>query len=208
MVPKQNRAGVPTLTGPNIMPGPEDTYIAYGINWANVSNTPFREYKHFVHEGGISTPMIASWPAGMRRGGKLEQWPCHLVDLMATCVDVAKADYPTERDGVRIQPLEGVSLQPLFRGERFERKQPIFWEHEGNRAIRDGNWKLVAKENKPWELYDMQADRTEMHDLAGEQPQRVKELAAKWDAWAKRASVLPLGAWPARPYSASSWRCL
>jgi len=139
----------------------------------------------------------------MRRGGKLEDRPCHLVDLMATCVDVAKADYPTERDGERIQPLEGVSLQPLFRGERFERKQPIFWEHEGNRAIRDGKWKLVAKENKPWELYDMQADRTEMHDLAGDQPQRVNELTAKWDAWAKRASVLPLGGWRAKPKKTS-----
>jgi arylsulfatase A-like enzyme len=198
VIPKQNRAGVPTLMGPGVMPGPEDTYIAYGINWANVSNTPFREYKHFVHEGGISTPLIAYWPARIKRRGELERQPGHLIDLMTTCVDLAKAEYPKEVGGQEIQPMEGVSLVPAFDGKPLRRPNPIFWEHEGNRAVRDGKWKLVAKENRPWELYDMEADRTELHDLATEKPELVEKLAAKWDAYAERAMVLPLGAWRAK----------
>jgi arylsulfatase A-like enzyme len=195
VIPKQNRAGVPTLTGPGIMPGPEDTYIAYGLNWANVSNTPFREYKHFVHEGGISTPLIAHWPAGIKRKGELDHQPGHLIDIMATCVDLAGAKYPKMVDDNAIKPLEGTSLRPAFAGESLNRNQPLFWEHEGNRAIRDGDWKLVAKENKPWELYDLKTDRSETHDLSAEKPELAKELAAKWDAYAARANVLPLGGW-------------
>jgi arylsulfatase len=195
--PTQNRRGVPTLQGPRIMPGPEDTYIAYGMNWANVSNTPFREYKHFVHEGGISTPLIAHWPARIRRAGELERQPGHLIDLMATCVDVSGATYPQESDGEAVQPLEGRSLAPAFDGRTIER-DAIYWEHEGNRAIRVGKWKLVAKEDLPWELYDLEADRTEMHDLASAMPERVSELSATWQAWAERAQVLPLGTWRAK----------
>tara|TARA_R110002072_G_scaffold303069_1_gene492618 strand:+ start:118271 stop:120337 length:2067 start_codon:yes stop_codon:yes gene_type:complete len=195
VVPKQNRAGVPTLTGPGIMPGPEDTYIAYGLNWANVSNTPFREYKHFVHEGGISTPLIAHWPAGIKRRGELEHQPGHLIDIMATCVDLSEAEYPERIGENTITPLEGVSLKPAFSSKRLNRKLPLFWEHEGNRAIRDGDWKLVAKENNPWELYDLRTDRSESHNLAAEKPELAKELEAKWDAYAARANVLPLGTW-------------
>jgi arylsulfatase len=199
VIPKQNRAGVPTLMGPHVMPGPEDTYIAYGINWANVSNTPFREYKHFVHEGGISTPLVAHWPARIQRRGQLEHQPGHLIDLMATCVDVSGAEYPKQFTGEEIQPMEGVSLAPAFQGKPLRREKPIFWEHEGNRAVRDGKWKLVAKENRPWELYDMEADRTELDDLSADQPELVEKLAAKWDAYAERAMVLPLGAWRGKP---------
>jgi arylsulfatase len=118
---------------------------------------------------------------------------------MATCVDVAGAAYPVEKDGEKIQPLEGVSLRPAFAGKGIERPQPICWEHEGNRAIREGQWKLVAKENQPWELYDMAADRTEMNNLAAQQPGKVKELAARWEEWAKRANVMPLGGWRLQP---------
>lgn len=202
--PTQNRRGVPTLTGPFIMPGPEDTYISYGINWANVSNTPFREYKHFVHEGGIATPLIVHWPAGLTRRGDLEHQPGHLIDLMATCVDLAGAQYPTDFQGQKIVPMEGVSLVPLFRGQSVTRREPIFFEHEGNRAVRDGKWKLVAKENRPWELYDMEADRTEMHDVSSQYPEVVARLEAAWEAWAKRANVLPLGAWHAEAKEAFS----
>lgn len=183
-----------------MLPGPEDTYIAYGLNWANVSNTPFREYKHFVHEGGISTPLIAHWPKGIARRGEFEPQPGHLIDIMATCVDLSGATYPPTLRSEPIQPLEGRSLAPAFAGKKIER-DAIFWEHEGNRAIRVGDWKLVAKEDKPWELYDLAADRTEQHDLAAAQSERVQRLAAKWDEWAKRANVLPLGTWRANAAS-------
>lgn len=195
--PLQTRDGRWVRSGQEVMPGAADTFIAYGRGWANVSNTPFREYKHWVHEGGISTPLIAHWPAGIRadRRGKLEPQPGHLIDIMATCVDLAEATYPAEVDGRPIKPREGVSLRPAFDGEPVNRAEPLFWEHEGNRAIRDGDWKLVAKEGKPWELYNLAVDRSELHDLAQAQPDRVRELAAKWDAYAARANVLPLGGW-------------
>ncbi len=195
--PMQTRDGRWVKSGTDVMAGPADSYVGYGEAWANVANTPFREYKHWVHEGGISTPLIAHWPAGIgaARRGRLEAQPGHLIDIMATCVDLAGATYPAEFNGEKIKPLEGVSLAPAFAGRPLARKQPLFWEHESNRAVRDGRWKLVAMEDKPWELYDLVADRTEMHDLAAQQPERVRELAAAWDAWARRADVLPLGSW-------------
>ncbi|MGZ4973237.1 MAG: sulfatase family protein, partial [Limisphaerales bacterium] len=119
----------------------------------------------------------------------------HVIDIMATCVDLADANYPKQFGNHDIKPMEGVSLVPSFAGKDLQRKNPIFWEHESNRAVRDGKWKLVAKANEPWELYDMETDRTEMHDLASKHPAKLKELAAKWDAWAARANVLPLGGW-------------
>ncbi|AMV40379.1 arylsulfatase [Planctomyces sp. SH-PL62] len=195
--PMQTRDGRPVRTGPGVMPGPADTYVAYGRGWANVSNTPFREYKHWTHEGGISTPLIVHWPSGVKpdRNGKLEPQPGHLIDVMATCVDLAGATYPTEVDGRPIKPREGVSLRPAFQGEPLNRPGPLFWEHEGNRAVRDGDWKLVARSNEPWELYDIAEDRSELHDRAAEHPDRVRAMAAAWDAYAARADVLPLGAW-------------
>jgi len=198
-VPKQTRDGWPVIMGPGIMPGGPDTFIAYGRDWANVSNTPFREYKTWVQEGGISTPLIAHWPKGIAssRRNQLVHTPGHLIDLMATCVDVGAARYPASINGRKIHPLEGVSLRPVFTGKSLKRRQPIFWEHEGNRAIRQGEWKLVAKENQAWELYDIEADRTEMNNLAAKHPGKVKELASKWDTWAARANVLPLGVWRA-----------
>ncbi len=194
MIPKQTRDGFPVLKGPGVLPGPADTYHAYGRGWANVSNTPFREYKHWVHEGGISTPLIAHWPKGITRAGELEHQPGHLIDIMATCVELAGADYPHKVDGITIYPLEGRSLVPAFQGKKIER-EALYWEHEGNRAIRVGNWKLVAKENQPWELYDIERDRSELHNLAADRPELVQQLARQWNAWAKRAHVLPLGTW-------------
>lgn len=197
LVPKQTRDGFPVRQGKGVMAGPADTYIGYGEAWAAVSNTPFREYKHWTHEGGISTPLIAHWPTVVKDAGRLFHQPAHLIDIMATAVDVAGAKYPEAKDGNVIKPMEGVSLRKAFT-ESPTLQRVLYWEHEGNRAVRDGKWKLVAKENKPWELYDIDADRSEQRDLAPQEPERVRELSGKWDAYAARADVLPLGAWKAK----------
>jgi arylsulfatase len=195
VIPKQTRDGWPMLNGRLVMPGPADTFIAYGRDWANVSNTPFREYKHWEHEGGISTPLIAHWPAGIpaARLGGLERQPGHLIDLMATAVDLSGAPYPAKRKEVDVPPMEGTSLRPALEGKPLARTAPIFWEHEGNRAMRDGKWKLVSKHSGGWELYDMEADRPEQHSLAAKEPDRVREMSAQWETWAKRVGVEP---WP------------
>jgi arylsulfatase len=194
--PRRTRDGWPMLHGEGVMPGPGDTYIAYGRSWGNVSNTPFREYKHFVHEGGISTPLIAYWPGHITRKGELEKQPGHLIDLMTTCVDVAGATYPRQFNGKDILPMEGRSLLPAFEGKPIER-DALYWEHEGNRAMREGKWKLVAKRPAgKWELYDVEADRTEMHDLISAEPARARDMEQKWETWARRTNVLP---WPWKP---------
>eukprot|EP00913_Durusdinium_trenchii_P035302 g33032.t1 len=144
MIPKTTREGAPLLMGKNVMPGPADTYIAYGRGWANVSNTPFREYKHWVHEGGISTPLIAHWPAGIAAKGQLRNTPSHLIDIMATCIDLSGARYPKTYKGKSIQTPEGKSLTDVFAGKPLD-ERPIFWEHEGNRAVRIGDWKLANR---------------------------------------------------------------
>lgn len=187
LTPAQTRDGYPVRQGPKVMPGPYDTFVAYGRGWANVSNTPFREYKHWVHEGGISTPLIAHWPAGIKAKNELRHVPAHLIDLMATCVDLSGAEFPERIGDNALLPLEGISLRPAMEGKSLERKTPIFWEHEGNRAVREGKWKLVAKHTQKWELYDISTDRVESKDLAT--PEKIKDLAAKFDEWAKRAGV-------------------
>ena len=194
--PTQTRDGWPIRSGYGVMPGPADTFVAYGRGWANVSNTPFREYKHWVHEGGVSTPLIVHWPAGIApaRLGQLEPQPSHLIDLMATCVDLAGAKYPAQFGGHPIQPMEGVSLRPALAGAPLPRSQPIFWEHEGNRAVRDGKWKLVSKLPESWALYDIEADRTEQHDLAARESERVRTMSAQWNGWAERVGVQPWAA--------------
>jgi arylsulfatase len=179
--------------GKGSMAGPDDTAIGYGKAWATVSNTPFREYKHWVHEGGISTPLIVHWPARVARQGALEHTPCHLIDLMATAVDISQAQYPaTFHDGQAITPMEGRSLVPAMSGKGIDR-EAIYWEHEGNRAIRVGDWKLVAKgAGGAWELYNIARDRSEQNNLASAEPERAKRMADMWQAWAERAHVLPL----------------
>jgi arylsulfatase len=203
MVPKVTRDGRPLRLGVGVPPGPADTYIAYDERWANASNTPFRMFKHWVHEGGISSPLVVHWPAGFEGKNEFRQEPSHLVDIMATCVDVAGAQYPTEYNGNQIRPMEGKSLAPLFRNEPFER-EALYWEHEGNRAVRMGRWKLVSKAMpfaaydsldvlplSEWALYDMEADRTETNDVAGEHPEIVEKMAGMWENWGRRTGVVP-----------------
>ena len=184
-----------TQAGPNIlhqgealaaMGGP-GTFMSYGSAWANACNTPWRLYKHYGHEGGISTSCIVHWPAGIAGKGELRAQTSHLIDLMATCVDVGGASYPA---AAPIWPMEGRSLRPAFANQPIEREF-LAWEHEGNRAIRRGDWKLVAVKEGPWELYNIATDRTELHDVAGQEPHRVKELAAEWQRYAERTQVLP-----------------
>lgn len=157
-----------------------------------MSNTPFRLYKHWVHEGGISTPFIACWPGVIKSGG-LTREVGHVIDVMATCLDAAGVPYPAEFKSRPVTPLEGKSLLPIFETGRREGHEYLFWEHEGNRAVRHGSWKIVARNRAKWELYDLEADRTELNDLAPEQPERVRTMVAEYRKWAQRAGVVP---WP------------
>jgi arylsulfatase len=175
---------------PSIVPGPEDTYASYGRAWANLSNTPFRYYKRWVHEGGISTPLIVHWPNGGLATGSVAPAPHQLTDVMPTIVEATGAAYPARHRGRDILPMEGRSLMPALRGQA-EADGTLYWEHTGNAAIRRGRWKLVRDYPKPWELYDMTSDRTELRDLAAGHPEVVGELDRAWQAWARRVGVIP-----------------
>ena len=173
--------------------GSPQSYASYGLCWANASDTPFRRYKKWTHEGGIATPLIAHWPGVIRQRGELCRQVGHVIDLMPTCCEVAGAEYPGRHDGHEIVPVEGRSLVPVFQGRMREPHEALFWEHQGNRAVRQGKWKLVSEHADAWELYDLEADRTEMHDLAAERPEKVRELKNLYKAWAARCGVRP---WP------------
>ncbi|MCA0242544.1 MAG: arylsulfatase [Proteobacteria bacterium] len=186
------RRGEPVHIGNDVdrMPGPENTYQSYGTAWANLSNTPFRLYKHWIHEGGISTPLIFHWPLGITQRGQIRHTPGYLPDVMATLLDVTGVPYPAQHQGRAVLPLEGHSLKTAFERDAIEARPPMFWEHEGNAAVRIGRWKLVRRHPHDWELYDLDADRTELNDLAAQQPERVREMAAQYAAWARRCGVL------------------
>ncbi|MSU24090.1 MAG: arylsulfatase [Opitutus sp.] len=170
--------------------GQPGSYLSYGSAWANAGNTPWRLYKHFSHEGGIRTPFIAHWPAGIKARGELRTQAGHLIDLMPTVIELAGGNYPTARNGTAIQPMEGRSLVPALTADRpITRPAPLFFEHDGSRAIRDGDWKLVSVVGDAWELYHLATDSTEMHNLAAAQPDRVRTLADQWLAWAQRSKV-------------------
>jgi arylsulfatase len=201
------REGEPVRFGntPELMPGGAATYQSYDLPWANASNTPFRLYKHWVHEGGIATPMIAYWPQVIAENGICHA-PTHVIDIMATCLDVAGVPYPDEYNDHEVQPLEGESFASVLRGNIWQRDQPLIWEHEGNRAVRDGRWKLVSKYPGEWELYDMIEDRTELNDLSASNAPRVQKMAERYEDWAARCGVLP---WEViwRGERLDRWRC-
>ncbi len=186
--------GRPVKVGnvPGLEPGGDDTFMSYEVQWSNVSNSPFRLHKHWVHEGGISTPFILHWPAGLSDPGRIEHPPTHIIDIVATVLDLAGVEHPSQYQGRDVQPIEGESFTQLLRGEDWQRNQPIYWEHEGNRAVRVGRWKLVSQwEKRCWELYDMHEDRTELHDLAARNDGKVEQLADLYTDWSQRAGVIP-----------------
>jgi arylsulfatase len=186
-----NAEGGPNGTFKGDNPGDPKSTVFCGESWANLENTPNRLYKHFNHEGGVSTPLIAHYPAGISAKGEFRTQPGHLVDIMATVADFGGATYPKEFKEKTIQPMEGRSLRPAFANQPIER-EAIYWEHEGNAAVRVGDWKLVRRgRNGAWELYDLKADRTELNNLASAQPERIQQLTDLWNAWAKRANVVP-----------------
>nr|MDQ3330019.1 sulfatase-like hydrolase/transferase [Planctomycetota bacterium] len=172
---------------PGPLPGPQDTFAGVGRRWANAVNAPFRFWKATTYEGGICTPLIAYWPGKVPVG--LTDDVGHVIDISATCYDLAGAAYPTKRNGHAVTPLEGRSLRSVLEGGDRPGHASLFWEHEKNRAVRNRNWKLVGPKNRKWELYDISADRTETTDVAVQHPDIVERLAASYEAWAERANV-------------------
>jgi arylsulfatase len=160
-----------------------------GPAWGWAQNAPFKRYKSWVHEGGISTPLIARWPKVVP-AGVINNQVGHINDFMATFVELAKAEYPQTYADQKILPTEGKSLVPLLRGKTREPAATLAWEWSGNRAIRQGDWKLVWDGGiKRWELYDLSIDRTETNDLASQHPQRAEQMTADWFDWAKKTGL-------------------
>ena len=191
--------GKPVKVGndPSINPGPDDTHSSYDVGWANVSNTPFRMSKRWLHEGGISTPFIIHWPSKIKTP-KIIHEPFHITDITATCIDVAEAKYPSEFNGNTISPLEGETLLPLINDIKKKRDKSICLEHEGNKAIREGEWKLVSEFDKPWELYNINDDRTELNDISQKNPEIVKSMNSKFellDPYSFKSFVCSIANW-------------
>ncbi len=192
MAPRMTRDGQPVRSGnvTDVEPGPADTFMSYGRPWANVSNTPFRKYKSWTHEGGIASSFICHWPGTVPAGG-LVHTPAHVIDVMPTCLAVAGVEYPSEFDGNRITAVEGTSMVAALRGEEWRPERDLCWEHEGQWAIRRGDWKLVSNDDGTRSLYELGEDRTELSDLAGGNEARVRELLDGYEDWTARAGVMP-----------------
>ena len=186
-----------------IAPGGETTMASIGPMWANAADTPFRYWKAETYEGGICTPLIVRWPAVIKHGGGISAVPGHLIDLMATAMDVSGAPFPSRFGDQPTVPPEGCSLKPTFEGKPISR-EAIFWEHEGNCAVQMGDWKAVSSYagSGHWELYHLANDRTEMRDLAAQDPFRLNVMIAVWERWAQRSAVIPAPPPPRRPVKA------
>ena len=169
--------------------GSAESFLAYEAHWANVSNTPFRYFKHWMHEGGISTPFVARYPKMIKAGSRSAQ-PAHFIDMMPTVLELAGADYPDVYNGNMLKPIDGVSLVPLFKGRNKPLHDVIYFEHFGFKAVRQGRWKLVSTypENQ-WALYDISVDRSELNDLSGRYPEKVDAMDAMYRTWAAASEV-------------------
>ncbi|TNC29445.1 arylsulfatase [Amycolatopsis alkalitolerans] len=193
------RTGEPVRLGnePGTMPGPENTYSSYGRPWANLSNTPFRLYKKWTHEGGIAAPFIVHWPAGGVEAGQILSEPHQLTHVLPTLLDALDVAYPTVLGDHPIPPMEGTGFLAQLRGSDHAASPAggpaLYWEHCGNGAVRRGQWKLVREHTKPWELYNLAKDPTELNDVAGQNRELAEHLLADWSAWADRIGILPFG---------------
>lgn len=188
--PKELRDGRPAQLGniPDLHPGAADTFMSYDLPWANVSNAPFRLFKHWVHEGGISTPLIAQWPTRLD-GPKIAHEPCHVVDILPTILEATGISSPSELHGQELQSPDGESFLNLLAGKSWSREAPILWEHEGNCAVRQGPWKLVRRFGQDWELYHMIDDRTELNNLRGKHKPLEDELITLHKHWSDTIGV-------------------
>lgn len=193
--PSQTRKGEPIAypVDKKVMPGPQTTFTSIGQRWSNVSNTPFRYWKMESFEGGVHTPMIAFWPAGITsEKGSISDQIGHVMDFMATFIDAAGAEYPTDFAGNKIKPIAGKSLIPVFQGKVREGHPILFNEHEGGRSVRTKDWKLVTLDaREPWQLFQINQDRTETKNVADKFPKVVQELDSLWQNWAKENKVIP-----------------
>lgn len=179
---------------PKWQPGPAETFMSYDLPWANASNVPFRKFKSWTHEGGISSPFVVRWGNGGVTGNQIRHGFGHIIDLAATIESACGVTHPQARGEQVVQPLAGRSLLPIWRGDTDEvwGDDLVFWEHETNSAVRKGRWKLVrAFETEPWQLHDLEVDRTELIDVADQHPDLVAEMAAAYDAWAAEIGVVP-----------------
>ncbi len=172
-------------------PGPENTWGFLGKAWAGAINSPFRYWKKESYEGGACTPMIMVWPDGLKiKHGSINNQVAHILDIMPTCVELAEADYPKTYKGNDIPPYEGKSLVNLIEGKKYKGHDILCWEHEGGKAIREGDWKMSALEGHEWELFDLSKDRSEMNNLADKYPEKVKQLEKDWEEWAVRVGLI------------------
>lgn len=180
----------------NPVPGGPDSFTSYRQPWASASNTPFRWWKQHVHEGGISSPLLACWPKGIKAPNRTVHTPGHVIDIMPTVLEAAGASYPSNLNGTQRLKPEGRSLRPALENRTLSAPDQLAWEHQGHRAIRQGEWKLVANQKEPWELYNLADDRTELKELAHSDPARVRKLESAWREWADRCGVVPFAQLP------------
>lgn len=182
---KQTRDGRPIKKGnlPDVMPGPEDTWQSYGYGWANASNTPFRMFKQYEHEGGICVPLIVQWPGMIHKRGRITGQICHVMDILPTVLEAAGVEYPRTNDGRQIDPPDGKSMVPILRGQKRQGHDVLFWKYSHGCAVRQGKWKLMRIDKQPWELYDIESDPVELVNLAHTHSERTSQLAALWEEW-------------------------